>query len=124
MPRKCHRENSTRPVGAGLVYPELRRAPPTAFTTIASDLRDTGLQSSNPQTMKNVDSLNANVARLLCSCELTRVLPLWNHPRIVDVAQALLPVRFSGKCKLLPDPQLGLDCEPGESFPKHCVFAK
>jgi|HubBroStandDraft_6_1064221.scaffolds.fasta_scaffold29289_4 hypothetical protein len=117
MLRKCHRENSTRPVGAGL-------APPTAFTTIASNLRDTGPQSSNPQTMKNVDSLNANVARLLCSCELTRVLPVWNHPRIVGVAQALLPVRFSGKCKLLPDAQLGLDCDPGESLPKHCVFAK
>ena len=74
--------------------------------------------------MKNFESYNGNDTRPLFSSELTCVLPVWNHPKIVGVAQALLPVRFSGKCKLLVDPVLGIDCDPGERPPKPIVFAK
>jgi hypothetical protein len=74
--------------------------------------------------MKNFDSPKGNKTRRHFSLELTHVLPVWNHPKIVGVAQALLPVRFSGKCKLLLDPQLGLDCDPGERAPKQIAFCE
>ena len=45
--------------------------------------------------MKNIDSFDGIETRALFSTELTCVPPLWNHPKIVGVAQALLPVRFS-----------------------------
>jgi hypothetical protein len=41
--------------------------------------------------------------------ELTLLPLLWNHPKIVGVAQALLPVRFSGTHKPLREPVLGLE---------------
>jgi hypothetical protein len=74
--------------------------------------------------MKNFDSSNANDARPRFSRELTWVLPVWNHPKIVGVAQALLPVRFSGKSKLLLDPVLGFDCDPARSLRSRSQFAK
>ena len=44
--------------------------------------------------MKNIDSFDGFEIRALFSTELTCVPPLWNHPKTVGVAQAILPVRF------------------------------
>jgi hypothetical protein len=74
--------------------------------------------------MKNFDGYNSNDARPFSSSELTCVPPLWNHPKTVGVAQAILPVRFSGTCKPLLEPVSGLHCAAGESLLKHCVFLK
>ena len=46
--------------------------------------------------MKNFDSVERHHLRPWVSLELTCVPPLWNHPKTVGVAQALVPVRFSG----------------------------
>ena len=51
--------------------------------------------------MKNIDSFDGFETRALFSTELTCVPPLWNHPKTVGVAQAILPVQFSGVCKTL-----------------------
>lgn len=72
--------------------------------------------------MKKFDSYNDNDTLPLFSSELTRVPPLWNHPKIVGVAQALLSARSFGKCKLLLGPVLGFDCDPGERPPKQIAF--
>jgi hypothetical protein len=54
---------------------------------------------------------------------LTLLPLLWNHPKIVGVAQALLPVQFFGTCKRLLEPVLGLESEAGErpSKPRDCM---
>jgi hypothetical protein len=74
--------------------------------------------------MKNIDSFDGSETRALSSTELTCVPPLWNHPKTVGVAQALVPVRFSGMCKPLLEPVSGLHCAAGESLLKHCAFLK
>ena len=68
--------------------------------------------------MKNFNGSYRNYARFLFSRELTRVPPLWNHPKTVGVAQAILPVRFSEICKPLLEPVSDPVCATGEGFPK------
>ncbi len=55
--------------------------------------------------MKNLDSVDGLETQTLLSGALTRIQPLWNYPKTIGVAQALLPVRFSGHCKPLLDTQ-------------------
>jgi hypothetical protein len=75
-------------------------------------------------SLKNIDSFDGVETRAPFSTELTCVLSLWNHPKIVGVAQAIMPVRFSETCKPLLEPVSGLDCAAGERLPKQIVFRK
>jgi hypothetical protein len=70
-------------------------------------------------SMKNIDSFDGFETRALFSTELTCVPPLWNYPKTVGVARALLPMRFSGVCKPLLESVSDLVCAAGEGLPRH-----
>jgi hypothetical protein len=74
--------------------------------------------------MKNVDSFDGFETRALFSAELTRFPLLWNHPKTVGVAQAILPVRSSETCKPLLEPISDLICAADGGFQKHGDFCQ
>jgi hypothetical protein len=74
--------------------------------------------------MKKIDGSTGKETKVYLTPELTRVRPLWNHPRNVGVAQAILPVRFSDKCKPLLEPVWDLGYAAGEGFRKHGDFCE
>jgi hypothetical protein len=74
--------------------------------------------------MKKIDSMYGKETSVYFALKLTHVPLLWNHAKTVVVAQALLPVRFSGECKLPLNPVLAFDREAARGLRSRSLFAR